>query len=279
MTANYFKLEISNSKFLPAAVFSAIMIGMSNLIIENRSGWTLITLNRPDRRNALNTALLGDLADALGRLSADDDCRAVLLCGAGGHFAAGADIHEIEHKTSAEGAVDPRKAAWAAIRSFAKPLVAAVDGYCLGGGFELALMADIIVAGESARFGLPETGLGLIPGAGGGQRLLALAGRARASRMVLLGEVIDARLAESWGLVGWRVDGAALPEAERITALLAQRAPLALAAAKAALVHGDEDQSSLERERGLFERLLDSADKTEGIAAFRGKRQPEFSGR
>lgn len=279
MIPDYFKLEISNSKFLPDALFSAIMRAMSDLIIENRSGWTLITLNRPERRNALNTALLADLAETLGRLALDEACRAVLLTGAGGHFAAGADIGEIEHKTSREGQADPRKAHWAAIRAFPKPLIAAVDGFCLGGGFELALMADMIVAGATARFGLPETGLGLIPGAGGGQRLLALAGRARASRMVLLGEIIDAALAESWGLVGWRVEGAALPEAERLADMVAKRAPLALAAAKASLVSGEEHPGAFDRERALFEQLLDSADKAEGIAAFRGKRQPEFSGK
>lgn len=255
------------------------MKGMSDLIIEKQSGWTKIILNRPERRNALNTALLASLAEALGALAHDGDCRAVLLAGAGGHFAAGADIAEIEHKTSREGELDPRKTHWAAIRAFPRPLIAAVDGYCLGGGFELALMADLIVAGETARFGLPETGLGLIPGAGGGQRLLALAGRARASRMVLLGEIIDASLAESWGLVGWHVDGSALPEGERLAALVAKRAPLALSAAKAALVSGDEDHGSLDRERKLFEHLLDSEDKSEGIAAFRSKRQAEFSGR
>ncbi len=252
---------------------------MSDLIIETRSGWTQITLNRPERRNALNTALLGNLAETFRVLALDDGCRAVLLAGAGGHFAAGADIGEIEHKTRSEGEADPRKAHWASIRAFPKPMIAAVDGFCLGGGFELALMADMIVAGETARFGLPETGLGLIPGAGGGQRLLALAGRARASRMVLLGEIIDARLAESWGLVGWLVEGSALPEAERLADLVAKRAPLALAAAKAALVAGEEDPGSLDRERALFERLLDSADKVEGIAAFRSKRQAEFSGK
>jgi len=191
---------------------------------------------------------------------------------------AGADIGEIETKTSAEGAVDPRKGYWATIRAFPKPLIAAVDGFALGGGFELALMADMIVAGESARFGLPETNLGLIPGAGGGQRLLSLVGRARATRMVLTGEIIDAATAESWGIAAWRAEGAALPEAEKLASKLALRAPLALAAAKRALVEGDEASRALVLERGLFEQLLDSADKTEGIAAFRQKRKPEFKG-
>lgn len=250
---------------------------MDDLLIDRKDGWTLLTLNRPAARNALNTALLQRLAATLTDLAADPSCRAVLLTGAEGNFAAGADIGEIEHKTRADGAADPRKTHWATIRAFPKPLIAAVDGFALGGGFELALMADLIVAGETARFGLPETNLGLIPGAGGGQRLLALAGRARASRMVLTGEIIDAATAEDWGIVAWRAQGPALAEAEKLAAKLARRAPLALAAAKRALVAGDES-TALALERSLFEELLDSADKTEGIAAFRAKRKPEFRG-
>ena len=173
---------------------------MDDLLIDRRSGWALLTLNRPAAKNALNTAVLSGLAAHLDALARDQSCRAVVLCGAEGNFAAGADIGEIETKTSAEGAVDPRKTYWATIRAFPKPLIAAVDGFALGGGFELALMADVIVAGESARFGLPETNLGLIPGAGGGQRLLSLVGRARATRMVLTGEIIDAATAEGWGI-------------------------------------------------------------------------------
>lgn len=251
---------------------------MDDLLIARSDGWLRLTLNRPASRNALNTALLQKLAAALDGAAADPACRAVLLCGAEGNFAAGADIGEIEGKGSAEGAADPRKHHWATIRRFPKPLVAAVDGFALGGGFELALMADAIVAGETAQFGLPETGLGLIPGAGGGQRLLALAGRARASRMVLTGEIIDAATAGDWGIVAWRTEGSALPEAENLVRRLADRAPLALMAAKQALVAGDEDVDALGLERRLFESLLDTADKKEGIAAFREKRRAAFRG-
>jgi enoyl-CoA hydratase len=249
-----------------------------DLIVEPRGALTRLVLNRPHVKNALNTALLAQLADELARLSDDPTCRAVLMTGAEGNFAAGADIGEIEHKTTADGASDPRKAHWATIRAFPKPLVAAVDGFALGGGFELALIADCMVLGATARIGLPETNLGLIPGAGGGQRLLSLVGRARATRLVLTGEILPAATAYDWGIAGWISDAAAEDIARPLAETLAERAPLALQAAKAALVAGSEGALARDQERTSFEALLDSADKTEGIRAFREKRKPRFTG-
>lgn len=251
---------------------------MENLLITPHNGWLQITLNRPAAKNALNTAILAALADVLTQAAGNPSVRAVLIHGADGSFAAGADIAEIETKTTAEGAVDPRKGHWAAIRAFPKPLIAAVDGFALGGGLELALMADLIVLGETARIGLPETSLGLIPGAGGAQRLLALAGRARASRLVLTGEIIDAATAFAWGIGSYLATGSALPDAVALATKIALRAPLALQAAKAALVAGDESARAFALERSGFESLLDSADKAEGIRAFRDKRKPDFRG-
>lgn len=250
-----------------------------SLMIDHMAGWARLTLNRAEQKNALNTALLSDLVAALNACACDPTCRAVLLMGAGGDFAAGADIEEIAHKTSAEAAVDPRLAMWASIRAFPKPLVAGIDGFALGGGFELALMADIIVLGASAQVGLPETNLGLIPGAGGGQRLMALIGRARAMRMVLQGEVVSAETAYAWGIGAYLADGSAADIAEKVTARLALRAPLALAAAKAAFIASEARMLDLPFERAAFEALLDSADKAEGIAAFQARRKPVFLGK
>lgn len=251
---------------------------MEHLIESDEGGWTRLIVNRPEARNALNTGLLADLAAALNRLAGDPGCRAVLLHGAEGNFVAGADIAEIETKSTAEAALDPRKAHWAAIRAFPKPLVAAVEGFALGGGLELALMADLLLVGDTARLGLPESNLGIIPGAGGGQRLLARVGPARAARLVLTGEIIDADTAFAWGLASHRVSDA-LAEGSALTARLALRAPLALAAAKAALVAGAEAPLALTTERAAFETLLDSADKAEGIRAFREKRKPVYQGK
>lgn len=249
------------------------------LSFDRMDGWCRLTLDRPGARNALDTALLGRLAEALGGLAEDEGCRAVVLAGAGGNFAAGADLGEIEGKNTAEAAADPRKAHWAAIRAFPKPLIAAVDGFALGGGLELALMADLMVVGATARLGLPETNLGLIPGAGGAQRLTALVGRARAMRMVLLGEIIDAATAEAWGIAAWRAEAEALPEAEALAQRIAGRAPLALRAAKAAVVRAAEGALDFAAERAAFEALMGTLDKAEGLAAFRAKRRPEWQGR
>lgn len=254
---------------------------IEGLLITRHSGWTAITLDRPERRNALNTAMLIGFAETLTAAADAPETRCVLIQGAGGHFAAGADITEIADKTTEDATADPRKPAWAAIRAFPKPLVASVDGYCLGGGCELAMMADVIFAGPTARFGLPETSLGFIPGAGGLHRLTQRIGPTRAAWMAFGGEIIDVETANAWGLVSQRTDGPAEVAAIAYAKKLAGRAPLALAAAKASLVDAAEGPTAdgLARERARFEALMDSDDKREGVAAFREKRTPVFQGR
>lgn len=248
-------------------------------LVETRRGrWVHLELNRPAVRNALSNALLANLGDRMLRLAEDPGCRVVLISGVGGDFSSGANLAELAARSAARGRRDVSKAHWAAIRGFAKPLIAAVDGACLGAGFELALIADFLVLGGTARLGLPETTLGLMPGAGGSQRLCALAGRARAMRMVLSGEVIEAATAVEWGIAGWHVAGSALPEAVALAERLAARAPLALAAAKAAILAADEGRLAFGVERAGFEALLDTTDKAEGIAAFRARRQADFKG-
>ncbi|MCF4097621.1 enoyl-CoA hydratase-related protein [Maritalea mediterranea] len=247
----------------------------------HNAAWAILSIDRQKQRNALNTELLGQIADALDEFAQSPTVRAVLICGEGEHFAAGADIHEIKDKGREEGYLDPRKAHWKRIRNCPLPLVAAVDGFCLGGGFELALMCDLIVAGTTAKFGLPEPNLGLIPGAGGIERLTAMVGRARAGRIVLGGEIVDAITANDWGIISYMAEDGALPFAAKLTERLALRAPLAMQAAKKAIVASAETplKHVMGETRGDFETLLGTADKAEGVTAFLDKRKPAFEGK
>lgn len=240
-----------------------------------------LVLNRPEVRNALNTALLAELAEAVTEADADSTVRLMVISGADGHFAAGADIGEIADKTEAEGAVDVRKTYWRQLQSLRKPVIAAVEGYCLGGGSELALSADLCVVADDAVLGQPEIHLGLIPGAGGLHRLADRLGKARAMRMALLGERISGTEAYEWGLASHRADpGQAVATALTLADKLTRAAPLAVEASKAAVLKATEDRlaAGLDWERQAFERLLSSEDKAEGIAAFRDKRRPDFKG-
>ena len=251
---------------------------MESLILTDHAGWRQITLTRPTVKNALDTATPHALADAVVLAAADLGIRDVQIDGADGNFAARADMSEIDGKTAAEGVADLRKGDWASIRIFAKPASAAVDGFALGGGSDLARMAEFIELGQTTRLGLTETNLGLIPGAGGAQRLLAVTGRARATRMVLTDKVIDAATAFDWGIAACLAPGAALPDAFTLTARLAQRVPLALQPAKAAMVQGDETRRALAHKCAAFEDLLDTADTAESIQAFGDKPKPLFRG-
>ena len=245
-------------------------------------GVRLITLQRPEALNALCTALLGELADALALADADTDVRAVVLTGSRKAFAAGADIQEMASRDLVGMLDDPRVSHWQRIAAFGKPLIAAVNGYALGGGCELVMCADIVIAGKDARFGQPEINLGIMPGAGGTQRLLRAVGKPLAMQMVLTGEAITARHALQAGLISEITQPELTVErALQVAAQIAAKAPLAVRLAKEALLRaGDCDLASgLRFERHAFTVLAGTADRAEGISAFLEKRPAQFTGR
>ncbi len=246
------------------------------------AGVQLIRLNRPQALNALTTELLGELSVVLDAAEAADDVRAVVITGSARAFAAGADINEMAALDMVGILNDPRQQHWQRITRFSKPLIAAVNGFCLGGGCELAMHADILIAGSDAKFGQPEINLGIIPGAGGTQRLLRAVGKSMAMQMVLSGQPITAQQALHSGLISEITQ----PEftVERALALaadIAAKAPLAVRLAKEAILRGmDADLATgLRFERQAFTVLAGTDDRNEGIAAFREKRKPGFSGR
>lgn len=252
------------------------------ILLEQRqdNGVLLLTLNRPAQRNALATPLLEAIAAALRTADRDNGIRCVVITGNDKVFAAGADIEELARSDGSEPVEGPRWIAWNAIAAFSKPLIAAVEGWCLGAGSELMLRCDIVVAGRNAKLGQPETNLGIIPGAGGTAILPRKVGMATAMDMVLTGEPITGERAWQLGMVARLVDdGQALASGLELAARLASRAPEALRVAKASIGHSSNstlgDHLRVERERFLG--LLAGAEKAEGIAAFREKRPPDWS--
>ncbi|WP_271102992.1 2,3-dehydroadipyl-CoA hydratase PaaF [Pseudomonas tohonis] len=252
------------------------------VVLPPDRGVRLITLQRPEALNALNTQLLGELALELDDAERDPQTRVVVLTGSRKAFAAGADINEMAERDLVGILDDPRQAHWQRIARFPKPLIAAVNGFALGGGCELAMHADILIAGEDARFGQPEINLGIMPGAGGTQRLLRAVGKSLAMQMVLSGEAIDARHAMRAGLVSEVTQPEFTVErALAIARVIASKAPLALRLAKEALLKAEDTDlaSGLRFERHAFTLLAGTRDREEGLAAFREKRTPEFTGR
>jgi len=242
----------------------------------------LLRFNRPKQLNALNGQVMDELCNALEALDRDEAIRVLVVTGNERAFAAGADIGEMADASPIDMLRSNRIAQWDRVRRIGKPVIAAVAGWCLGGGCELAMALDLIVAGEGARFGQPEINLGVIPGAGGTQRLTRAVGKSAAMEMILTGEPIDAREAHRLGLVARVVPNELVVEdALALAARIATKSPLALRLAKEAVNAAYEMSltDALAHERRLFYLLFGSEDQKEGMAAFLEKRDPDFTGR
>lgn len=253
------------------------------LVVEVEEHVGLIRLDRPDAMNALNSQLLDELADAVVDLDGSNRVRAIIITGSEKAFAAGADIKEMSEKSFVDMfSEDYFSGPSEVIQRCHKPIVAAVAGYCLGGGCELAMMCDIIIAADTAKFGQPEINLGVIPGLGGTQRLTRVVGKAKAMEMCLTGRFMDAAEAESSGLASRVVPAKDLMGTARETALkIAEKSPLAVRAVKEAVNRSYETtlREGLLFERRLFYALFSSEDQVEGMAAFHEKRSPQFRGK
>jgi enoyl-CoA hydratase len=259
------------------------MTGDSLVLIDRLAeGVAVVTLNRPRALNALSPALIDQLVDALTTLDRDEDVRAIVIRGSGERaFAAGADIREMAGQTAVTLTKSDAFARWDEVAHVRTPLIAAVRGFALGGGCELAMTCDLIIAGEDAQFGQPEIKLGVIPGVGGTQRLTRAVGKARAMELVLTGRSIDAREAERIGLVTRVVPAEeTFAVAEELARTIAAMPPLAVIAAKDAVNHAEELglSAGLDYERRLFTMLFGTADQKEGMAAFVEKRPAAWRG-
>ena len=261
------------------------MSGEEPLVLVERqpeARTALVRINRPKQLNALNGPTMDALCDALEELDADESVRAIVVTGNGRAFAAGADIGEMADASPIDMLRSNRIGQWDRVRRIGKPIVAAVNGWCLGGGCELAMTLDLIVAGEGARFGQPEINIGVIPGAGGTQRLTRAIGKGRAMEMILTGEPMAAGEARERGLVARVVpDELVVEDALALAAQIATKSPLALRLAKEAVNAAYEMglTEALAHERRLFYLLFASEDQKEGMAAFIEKRAPDFTGR
>ena len=252
----------------------------NTILVEREGAVAIVRLNRPEALNALNEALMTELLDALAEFDADEAIRCIVLTGNERAFAAGADIKEMAGATAVD--MLQRFGQWERIRKLRKPLIAAVSGFCLGGGNELAMSCDLIVASESARFGQPEINLGIIPGAGGTQRLTHALGKARAMEIVLTGRPITAREAHAAGLVTKVVPVEVyFEEALALAREIAAKPPIAVQMAKDAVLKSFDlpIEAGLDYERKNFVLLFATEDMREGTAAFVEKRKPEFKGR
>jgi enoyl-CoA hydratase/carnithine racemase len=252
------------------------------LALERYEAVAVVRLNRPERRNALSPDLMEKLADVLADLDADDGARCIVIGGTEEVFAAGADIKAMVERSFHEVLEASTMPFWQRVADCRTPLIAAVSGFALGGGCELALLCDMIVASDTAEFGQPEITLGIIPGGGGTQRLARVIGKQRTMELVLTGRRIDAKEALRLGFVNRVVPKRHwLSEAVELAEVIARRPPLAVKLAKQAVLAADEMALSagLAHERRLYELAMATEDRVEGMQAFLEKRRPEFRGR
>ena len=253
-----------------------------HILVESRAGYAVVRLNRPKVLNALNGALIGELVTALEALDADPTCRCAVITGSDRAFAAGADIGEMAEAEPIPFLLNDQFAQWDRFREIHMPLIAAVSGFALGGGCELAMNCDLIIASETAQFGQPEINLGIMPGAGGTQRLTHAVGKVRAMEMILTGAPITAQEALRAGLINRVVPVELyLREAEALAARIAAQAPVAVRLAKEAVLKALDASiaDGVDFERKNFFLLFAGADQKEGMRAFLDKRQPHFEGR
>jgi enoyl-CoA hydratase len=253
-----------------------------HLLVSSEEAVGVIQINRPKVRNALNRATMDEIVAALEAFEQDEGVRCVILTGNDQAFAAGADVNEFAGATPVQMLQGYRFQQWERIRKFSKPLIAAVAGFCLGGGCELAMICDIIIAAETARFGQPEINLGIMPGAGGTQRLPRAVGKYRAMELILSGRQITAQQAYEWGLANRVVPAEALLDETRALAReIASKPPVAVRVAKEAILKSLDTpmETGLDHERRLFYLLFSTEDKEEGISAFLEKRKADFKGR
>jgi len=255
---------------------------VSLAVVEREGAVGLVLMNRPDALNALSSELMGEVVDALEELDRDEAIRCIVLAGNDRAFAAGADVGELAAATPIDLYGNRRIDRWDAIRSLRTPLVAAVSGYCLGGGCELAMTCDLIVASETAQFGQPEINLGIMPGAGGTQRLTRAVGKALAMDVILTGRFLSADEALRAGLVARVVAREAwLDETKRVAQAIAAKSPVSVRLAKDAVDQAFESPlaAGIEFERRAFYLTRAADDATEGLNAFVEKRKPDFKGR
>lgn len=254
----------------------------THLLLTKEAGYAIVQFNRPEVLNALNMKLMEELVDALETLDKDDDIRCIIITGNEKAFAAGADIKEMANATAVEMLVRDQFARWDRIRKIKKPLIAAVSGFALGGGCELAMTCDIIIASETAKFGQPEINIGVMPGAGGTQRLTRAVGKAKAMEIVLTGKMLSAQEALQWRLINKVVPVEYyLQEAKDLAKEIASKPPVAVRLAKEAVLKAFDTtiESGLEFERKNFYLLFSSEDQKEGMKAFVEKRKPEWKGK